>query len=57
VNISNIGGKIGAWPIHAVRHGKRLTEMIGGYIKGVPGVIVCGDATASFKNVFGFLLQ
>jgi hypothetical protein len=31
--------------------------MVGAYLKGVPGVVICGDATASFKNVFAFLLK
>ena len=57
INIANIGGKCLAWPIHYVRHGSSLTGMIGHYLTGVPGVVITGDATAHFKNVFGFMVQ
>ena len=57
VNISNVGAKCTAFPIHFLRHGSTLTGMVGGYLKGVPGVVICGDATNHFKGVFGFMLQ
>lgn len=57
VNISNVGGKCFAFPIHYLRHGSTLTGMVGGYLKGMGGVVICGDATNHFKNVFQFMLQ
>ncbi|OHT09689.1 hypothetical protein TRFO_21306 [Tritrichomonas foetus] len=57
VNVSNVGGKCVAFPIHYLRHGSSLTGMIGHYLQGVPGVIITGDATAHFKNVLGFMVQ
>jgi hypothetical protein len=57
VNISNIGGKIAAWPIHALRHRSTLSGMVLGYLPAVPAIIVCGDATNHFKGVLSFLLE
>lgn len=55
VQISNIGGKVFAYPIHKIRHGSSLCGMIGGYLKGALGVCVTGDSTAHFKNVLAFI--
>ena len=57
VNISNVGAKLCAFPVHYIRHGSTLTGMVGGYLKMVPGVVITGDATNHFKGVFGFMLQ
>jgi hypothetical protein len=57
VNISNIGGRITAWPIHALRHGSTLSGMVLGYLPAVPSVVVCGDATFHFKGILSFLLD
>lgn len=57
VNISNVGGKVFAFPIHKIRHGSTLTGMVTGYLKGMGGVVICGDATVHFKNVLGFLIE
>jgi hypothetical protein len=57
VNVSNIGGKILSWPVHAVRHGATLGGQVGGYLKIIPAIVATGDATNHFKGVFAFLLQ
>ena len=57
VHIANIGGKLLSAPIHYVRHGTKLSSMIGGYVKGMIGVDITGDATNHFKNVLGFMVQ
>ena len=57
VNISNVGAKLCAFPVHYIRHGSTLTGMVGGYLKMVPGVVITGDATNHFKGVFGFMLE
>jgi hypothetical protein len=57
VNISNIGGKILSWPVHAIRHGATLTGQVGGYLKIIPVIVATGDATNHFKGVLAFLLQ
>lgn len=57
VNISNIGGKCCAYPIHHLRHGSTLRGMVGAYIPTIPAVVVTGDATNHFKNVLGFMVQ
>ena len=51
VNISNVGGKIFAFPIHKLRHGSSLCGMVGGYLKGMGGVVMTGDACAFFKGI------
>jgi hypothetical protein len=57
VNISNIAGKIAAWPIHAIRHGSTLSCMILGCLPAEAAIVVCGDATNHFKGVRLFLLE
>ena len=57
VNVSNIGGKVFAYPIHHLRHGSTLSGMVGGYIQNMGGVVITGDATNHFKNVLQFLLE
>lgn len=57
VNISNIGGKVFAFPIHKIRHGSSLTGMIGGYLKGMTGVVITGDACAFFKGVLSCITE
>mgnify|MGYP003087462736 FL=1 len=57
IHVANIGGKILATPAHYLRHGTKLSGMVGGYVKGALGVDITGDATAHFKNVLGFMIQ
>jgi hypothetical protein len=51
VQISNMGGRVFAFPIHKIRRGATLGGMLGGYLKNWHGVLITGDACNYYKGV------
>jgi hypothetical protein len=57
VNVSTLAGRLLAYPVLSLRHGTTLSSIFAESIHSLPGMVITGDATNSFKGVLGFIVQ